>query len=354
MAEEKETSKDAEPEAKTTRGMLAVDEIIDDFGYNNRAIQQQNKFAATLDNVNDKIKNFDDRKKINYQIKFICAFNHNILTAASGRVEIYATTKNFLIRLIAFFEVELHEKAIFYSKANKDELARTQSLIDTFLQLLQKNIKFKKNEAKETDAEKLEEHINLTNTSIAQIIGAIKERLKEVETVGNLDAQAKNFTAASKKYKKNAVWFLVGAGGIFLLFVCAIFVLTNYFSEVPLSEAKEAKEYIYFYIALKTIFSLRVLLSVSLLVILFASIRFYAANKHNAVVCDQRANTLKSYKALRNSATAGEERLLVLQKILDAATDHQPSGFSKEDKDGDSLIGKSLAELVILLRGKPR
>ena len=68
-----------------------------------------------------------------------------------------------------------------------------------------------------------------------------------------------------------------------------------------------------------------------MLVGLFACIRFYAASNHNAIVCDQRANTLKSYKALRDAAgTMMKERLLVLQKVLNSATDHQPTGFSKQ------------------------
>ena len=90
------------------------------------------------------------------------------------------------------------------------------------------------------------------------------------------------------------------------------------------------------------------LLSVILLLVLLTSIRLYEANKHNAVVCDHRANTLKSYKALRDAAAGGAEKLLVLQKVLDTATDHQPSGFVKMtgDSQSSSLVEKALATVI--------
>ena len=348
MAEDEKTSKESEEEEK-------VDEIIADFKAISGAKEQRKKFARTLAEVNDRIKNFNVRKRIEFQIKFIRAINHYILTAVSETGLKYVAARSSLIGLIAFLDAKLYEGADFYAEANDGELASTQRLIDTLLQGLQENI-----ELKEADAGELEVHITLISTSIAQVIGAVKERVevKEAGTIGNLETRIKSFRKKSKNYKNISYVFLGGSLAIMSLLAllaylqfCVYLPFCNYTPQrgATYLPPMPDRDYLYFHLALETIFSLNTLLSITLLAILFASIRFYAANNHNAVVCDQRADTLGLYEALRNSATEGEERKLVLQKILDVATDHQPSGFVKESKSDDSLVEKALATASLII-----
>ena len=196
-------------------------------------------------------------------------------------------------------------------------------------------------------------------SELAFISGLAKgrEREKDETTSANLEIQAEFFERRSTKYKRTALLFLVGAvvfiGLIALPQAYNLFCNSNFCkasSELKYIDLEQG-DYLYFYVALKTLLSGRVLLSVALIAGLFACIRFYAASNHNAIVCDQRASTLKSYKALRDASKTDEERLLVLRKILDSATDHQATGFSKQGSStSDGIITRITADLVRLLK----
>ncbi len=345
MAEDEKTSKETEAEAKTAVGMQAVDKIIADFESINRAIKQKNKFAETLAHIDGLIKHLKENEKIQYRIKFICAIKPDVLAAVSITKGRYADAQYKFSRLIDFFRDVIHERPNFYKEIDYDELSKIREKINFLLQLLEDNIEYGRG-----NAEELQSNTDRTKDVIEIIFRDVRKRIrekeirreKEQETVGDLNEQADFSEKNSKKYKYNARCFLAGT----VIIVAVIACLPYFYFDATITEVEKAKEYIYFYIALKTIFSARTLLSVTLLVMLFASIRFYASSYHNAVVCDQRANTLRSYQSLRNAATTDTEKHLVLQKILDAATDHQPSGFTKEDKVGDSPIEKALATLI--------
>ncbi len=291
-------------------------------------------------------------EQIKHKVNFLQSIKHQVLTRHSGMKEFYHDASVMFNNLIESLNgIDINRISVELTGIEKlSFLNRNNNLLEKFIENL---------DLQRTKVGKIKEHAMDLENLIKDVkdfvlltIGAVAEREKEGKLIGNLEEQAGIFFKKGGEYKTNSRLFLGGAGVFIGLVV--LFQIYNLFckqgSELEYIDLEQG-DYLYFYVALKTLLSTSTLLSIVILVGLLVCIRFYAANNHNAIICDQRANTLKSYKALRASAKTDEERRLILQKILDSATEHQETGFSKqESNDSGNAISKIASDLVRLFK----
>ncbi len=347
MAEDEKTSKESEEVVQPASGIQAADKIIADYASKTVA-KQQHDYTNALDGFDTAIKFFNNLRKLEYRIKFICVIKPNVITVITSNPnnkKLFVKAENDLRKFIEFIrETVGNTDSIIYKEINQAELFLINIKIHGFLEQLQINISVAVDNMPE------EVKINFLGRLIYRIDDAvsffteIEERIKsKKKTVGNLNEQAVTFRNKSKGYKKTSYAFLACSLAIVISLAFLAYCQRGSTTMVP---HIPIRDYLYFHLALETIFSVNTLLSITLLATFFSGLRFYAVNNHNAIVCDQRAITLESYENLSKAATTEQDRQVLLQKILDVATDHQPSGFVKEGRASDNLVEKALAAVI--------
>ena len=199
---------------------------------------------------------------------------------------------------------------------------------------------------------KIKKNLALSENKIKKIIGGALRKVAEQEKINKLKIASEIFKEKAKKYKNDSETFLKLA----ILLTLIIFVAMLYKDDMyltPESDVDGSAFYVYF--ILENLLSGRLLFPIIALTSFFYCLRFYAANNHNAIICDQRANTLESFEALYENVGKGkkgeEERLEVVKKVLNSATEHLPTGFSKLQSDS-SGGGIDLSKLLSLFKGK--
>ena len=188
-----------------------------------------------------------------------------------------------------------------------------------------------------------------------EILDKALQKITEQEKINKLKIASKIFKDKAKQYRWNAIWFMCGSAVAAGLAVSLIIkkVFKFYYIEQN-SYIEVNNNALYVHMILDALLSGRLLLSIIALTGFLYCLRFYAANQHNAIICEQRANTLESFEALYENVGENkgknEEKYLVVQKVLQSATEHLPTGFSKLQSDSGG--GVDLASLASLLKLK--
>ena len=241
-----------------------------------------------------------------------------------------------------FLSVLNHEDKINLNNIFKDALVSFRVTIN---ELNDGEIKF--NEHKTIVAKEKRKCI-LRKHGIEKIISGALRKMPEQEKISKLQASSKIFKEKAKKYKNESAMFLFFAGMIAVV-VLLVMLYKIFFGDninLPERSGNVDSSAFYIYVILEILLGGRLLFSVIALAGFFYCLRFYAASNHNAIICDQRANTLESFEALYENVKVGKERLLVVEKVLNSATEHLPTGFSKlqSDSGGEGIVS-SLASL---------
>ena len=201
------------------------------------------------------------------------------------------------------------------------------------------------------------EHFVRAENSIKEIIGKALQKITEQEKVNKLKIASEVFKKKAREYRKNAKRFLMSAAmlimGVFVFIFLKALLGYKIFEYNIISPQKSDidNNAFYIYFILEILFSGRLLFSIIALTGFLYCLRFYAASQHNAIICDQRANTLESFEALYENVEEDKERLLVVEKVLNSATEHLPTGFSKQQSDS-GVGGIDLSKLLSLVKGK--
>ncbi len=138
---------------------------------------------------------------------------------------------------------------------------------------------------------------------IEKIIGSTLPKVTKQENT-NLKIFSRTFRKKAAQYRKNSRLFLLG---VVIPLVTIVFLakFSNFFDYKiefpPPKDADSTAFYIYF--ISKILFSGRLLFAITTLTGFFYCLRFYAANQHNAIICDQRANTLEAFEPLYENVT---------------------------------------------------
>ena len=293
--------------------------------------------------------------QIKHKVNFLQSIKHQVLTRHSGMLDLYYNASTMFLNFIVTMKRNNFNK--IFEKLTDDEKLEISIKLDDLLQRFIKNLDLQKSKVgkMEEHAKDLESFIEVARDAVISAVGIIQRREKEKEkTIANdLGKQAESFRRKGFEYRFISMFFLVLAVSIVSLIFYSPVAYDLFPQHMGGTDTyyDPTKDYLYFYIALKIIFSKSTLFAIAIITALFSCIRFYAANNHNAIICDQRANTLNSYKALRDSAKTEEEGRLILQKVLDSATDHQVTGFSKlESNDSDNVISKIISDLVKIVK----
>ena len=183
------------------------------------------------------------------------------------------------------------------------------------------------------------------------IVDSLRE-MKKKENVEKLKISSKVFRSKAYQYRWAAGLLLIGSVSVILL--AAAWVYFGFFKDEDffqkISYIQMNKSGLYVYFILNTLLSGKLLFSVIALTGIFYFMRFFSASLHNAIICDQRANTLESFEALYENAGADNkkdtERYLVVEKVLNSATEHLPTGFSKQQSDSGGIASSQLLSLI--------
>ena len=188
----------------------------------------------------------------------------------------------------------------------------------------------------------------LQKDDIKKIINKTLQKIPEPGKIYKLKIFSEIFKRKAEEYRNNAKGFLMLA--IMLIVFAFVFAFAQGISkfdiELPQKYNVDSNAF-YIYLILESLFRGKLLFSVIALTGFFYCLRFYAASNHNAIICDQRANTLESFEALYENVEEDKERLLVVEKVVNSVTEHLPTGFSKQQSDsGVGGIVSSLLSLV--------
>ncbi len=190
---------------------------------------------------------------------------------------------------------------------------------------------------------------NLETNNIKKIFGGGLKKITEQEKIDKLKKSSKIFRKKAVQYRRNSWLFLLGAAvplvGIVVLAIYSDFF--DYSIEFPEKTDIDSSTF-YIYFISKILFSGRLLFAIMTLAGFFYCLRFYAASQHNAIICEQRANTLGFFDALYENVEEDKEKLLVVEKVLNSATEHLPTGFSKLQSDSGG--GVDLSTLASLFK----
>ena len=317
---------------------------------------QKNKLTEKKNNIiveSMKLPNKSD--KILTQILLCCVINPDAFAVYSRSKDRYKDAvisyRIFSENLAEHFSYNKQKMLSFPNNKNffkfvsKEEKKFFEDAIDRLLKGVHKSFRSDKE-----SAEALEVLIANAEKSLSFVINAANLRAKEEEDAKGLESAAGFFEGKASNYKTNAVLFLVGSAVFLGLIISLSFVFledNKVFSELSkLSANQETSKSFYFYLSLKMLFSSRMIMFVIFIAGFFSCLKFYAANNHNAIICDQRANTLKSFRTL-HAASEEKNQKLVLRKILDSATAHQPTGFSKLQSDSGGANEVALLSKIL-------
>ena len=361
------TSQTAGESEKISPAML---EILKDIGKLNsepptkqRKILIEKKDILTI----DRIGLLDESEKIKTQIIFCRAIKPGVFTAYAnardiyqGATKTYGDFSNNLAENFSYYKYNIsvlprHEN--FFNFANKGEKELLGDTLDRLLNGVHINLQSGKGSGVD-----LEARIENASRILLFVINAANVRAKEAEGFRGLEDEASFFEGKASKYKISARLFLFAA----FIFLALIIFLPSFLSHVlpsvfpkdsemldelsKLADKKNVSKSFYFYLALKMILSSRMTMFIIFVAGFFSCIRFYAAHSHNVIICDQRTNTLKSFRSLYAASEVDDKRL-VLEKVLDSATAHQPTGFSKQQSDhGGSSEFSLLSKILPFLK----
>ena len=340
--------------------------------------RQRTALDLTKTRMNEAFGALKISEKIINKIVLFQVINHGVFTNSHGASKMYEQSSKFFLSF-----VEDLGKINNFGKSNDDikkkikiflsflPNEKKEELDKVFSELLNNIYENLQPPADQSKANDFAAFLNDARSIFTQINGIAEEKLKLEQTVGSLGKKASIFTDKAKNYRSNAGYFLIGAASIIFLTVVFLTMilffgntfsswlpnflekdLMNYGKEFSVYTEKPSKS-LYFYLTLKMLISGRVLMSILLIAGFFYCLRFYAANNHNAIICDQRANTLESVESLY-AASEGENKKLILEKALDSATAHQPTGFSKQQSNNDVQSVLSLLSKIIPFTGMGR
>ena len=250
-----------------------------------------------------------------------------------------------------FLNILNHENKVIFNSALMSSVAFFRKIIDELNDQKFTLDKF------ENFATKIGDIFMTKEDRIKEIIGEALKKIAEQDKINKLKIASDIFKNKAKKYRSNSRWFLTSAVLLPLAFFSFIFFqkffefdIFEYDIKFP-QETNADSSAFYIYLILEILFRGRLLFSIIVLTGFFYCLRFYAASNHNAIICDQRANTLESFEALYENVGKGkkgeEEKLEVVKKVLNSATEHLPTGFSKQQSDsGGEGIVSSFASLL--------
>ncbi len=168
----------------------------------------------------------------------------------------------------------------------------------------------------------------------------INIKTREIITEGTIQKEASRFDATANKHRCRAMFAIFGA---FVLSALA-FVWVNL---IPIMESPKncvlitksithaiPGEFLckFFKPDIKSfIFS-----SGLFVTLIYSCLRSYFANSQNEVSNRQRFNALNSYELLYRVATHKEDKSFIIQKAVECAYSHQPTGFVKQPKDNEN------------------
>ena len=337
--------------------------------------RQTEKFQETFSVMqnNFTIGEIDNKKQIKCMLRFIKTTHHIFLHKEYfdiGGPKIFENLneahKQINFRFLRFqnelYGIEKHKENDFLDVLNHDDSIKIKNSIFQVIVILSYgmadikrfNAVVKNKDSATALAEKILKHakdIYLYSNEIRDVIVKNLQEITDKEKIAKLKNSSEFFKNKSRKYRWNAVYLMLGAIGIAGLAVLSLlpiaenFFRKNHYSQ-PSSYVEINNSVFYVNVVLETLLSGRLLLSAILLTGFFYCLRFYAANQHNAIICEQRANTLESFEALYKNVEEDKERLLVVEKVLQSATEHLPTGFSKQQSDSGGIDPSSLLSLV--------
>ncbi len=294
----------------------------------------------------------EDTEKLRWQIRFFKTTESDMLTHISEKYK--SSKKKFTVFVNQLRLIDRNKEKEFVQTLGDQEHATIKERFDSLFTIIQKSLSLvlKEQDAKEQHVannkkleEKIDEALSSMKTIIAQVLKKIDKKEKTDKLQNVFNKLAENFVAEATKFKFNANVFLSVA---FILLLLAMFgALWFIYHPTPLPK----RAGFYAYVAIETLLSGKLFLSITIITSFVYCLRYYAINSHNSVICYQRANTLKSFKALYKNSEKGEEQKMALEKVLETATGHQTTGFAKEQNDGrNSSLAYLLAKTLIWLK----
>ena len=156
----------------------------------------------------------------------------------------------------------------------------------------------------------------------------INEKTKELVTEGTIQKEAENFNNTANSHRCRAILSIVGA---FALAVLAFgwVVLTPIMGSSNGCEDFLCK---FFNLNIRSF----IFASGLFATMIYACLRSYFANSQNEVSNRQRFNAMNSYELLYSVADNKEDKNFIMQKAVECAYSHQPTGFVKQQKDNEN------------------
>ena len=344
----------SDSQSKERNYLKEIEQAIESFRL--MSMEEQRKFfvVSSMFIENNLVEgNFDNKVHIKSLMRFVKIIKKNIflpkLEPANFEklnfiyIPIYLEIEGFINELYGVEKIK--ENRFLNILNNEDRVSINVALKRAIVQFVaianQVNNTMPTLEGREDFAANVKSLFTLEKNKIKKIIGEAMCKIAEQDKINKLKISSEVFKKKAKEYRNNSKRFLVSA--VVLIVGTFLFV---FYQVKPSAISDTGSGSFYTYLILENLLRGRLLLSIIVLTGFFYCLRFYAASNHNAIVCDQRANTLESFEALYENVEEDKEKLLVVEKVLNSATEHLPTGFSKLQSDSSGGIVSSLASLL--------
>ena len=339
-----------------------IEEKIEAFRIMSEEEQRKNirDFASSIKN-NLVEGNFDNKIHIKYLMRFIKVIKMQIRLEKSEIEKSLEISNSFafaLVEIISFIGglrgVEESKEDGFLNHLNHEEKVSLNTILinalDPLCAIIEQppSLQMSPDQIKDF-FDSMTEYFKTLRHNTAKIIGRGLEEITKQEKINRLKIASRAFKIKANLYRSGfGIFLLLAAFIVYGVFASAYF--TNLFDlDIKFPEKNNINiNTFYIYLMLKFVFSGRLLFSIIVLTGFFYCIRFSAASQHNAIICDQRVNTLEAFEALYENVEEDKEKLLVVEKVLNSATEHLPTGFSKQQSDSGGIAPSSLLSLLKL------
>ena len=173
--------------------------------------------------------------------------------------------------------------------------------------------------------------LNLKSLQTTEELFEIKKtntETKKIITEGIIQKEAKRFNKTANSHKWRALFSILGAFG----FAALAFWWVH---SIPIMESSnDCGDFLckFFNLNIRSF----IFASGLFATMIYACLRSYFANSQNEVSNRQRFNALNSYELLYRVADNKEDKNFIMQKAVECAYSHQPTGFVKQQKDNEN------------------